>query len=187
MIVRIPLFVLLVAAVTVFACTRTGSYIDPTVGGECRGCTTDELRALCTDGKDNDGNHLTDCEDPACRDVARCAAVIGPEDNVGACSDGVDNDGNGYIDCVDRSCVTTEACKSKEKGDENTNGACADGLDNDWNGYIDCGDRSCQIDAVSISEETNAYCSDGKDNDGNGFTDCSDHSCSKNTAITVCK
>ena len=62
--------------------------------------------ALCHDGRDNDCDNLTDCDDVNC--VPFCGASVdggrdgcvarGPENTNAACSNGVDDDCDGYID-----------------------------------------------------------------------------------------
>jgi len=54
---------------------------------------------VCTDGIDNDGDGLIDCEDPSCNSIG-----IICENNMVTCMDGVDNDGDGDIDCDDLDC-----------------------------------------------------------------------------------
>ena len=56
----------------------------------------DAADAPCRDEVDNDGDGLTDAEDPGCRDLA-AAQRFGFE-RVAECADGVDNDGDGLID-----------------------------------------------------------------------------------------
>ncbi len=58
-----------------------------------------EVEDDCTDGADNDGDGLIDCEDDDCVDACM-------ED----CSDKVDNDGDGLVDCDDDECVGDLAC-----------------------------------------------------------------------------
>jgi len=53
----------------------------------------------CTDGADNDGDGLADCEDDDCVDFCM-------ED----CTDGIDNDGDGAIDCDDDECFADPIC-----------------------------------------------------------------------------
>ncbi len=142
----------------------------------------------CTDGKDNDGDGLTDCDDPDCKamgttEIPGPGATVCPEieNTVYACSDGIDNDGNGYTDCKDNNCKKTTAC-CVPTGPENTLEACSDGIDNDCNGYLDCNDNSCKklaVCCVPTGPETSLdACSDGVDNDCDGYIDCKDRSCS---------
>jgi hypothetical protein len=102
--------------------------------------------ADCSDGMDNDGNGLVDCNDPNCAILKIChdgaaAAQPVPENTMQACSDGLDNDGDSFIDCADQDCSALTVCA--KPGGENTAEACSDGLDNDGNGFIDCKETSC--------------------------------------------
>ena len=83
----------------------------------------------CSDGVDNDGDGLTDCEEPSCN----CTAPT-TETN---CGDGVDNDGDGLIDCQDRDdCGGSVLCEND----------CGDGVDNDGDGFFDYYDGDCLAD-----------------------------------------
>ncbi|MFA5624834.1 MAG: hypothetical protein WC966_07250 [Bradymonadales bacterium] len=161
---------------------------------------------LCSDGIDNDGNGLIDCEDPACLDkgtpesvgpgVIVCphemkdGKVVFLENNLYTCTDGIDNDGDGYVDCMDNSCKQTTACCPTGEQKEISEEECSDGIDNNCNGYIDCADRTCWFNgkgaeycrkikcpAGSSPENTEEACSDGIDNDCNGYIDCVDNKC----------
>ncbi|MBO4351711.1 MAG: hypothetical protein J6A01_12330 [Proteobacteria bacterium] len=163
---------------------------------------------LCTDGLDNDGDTLKDCDDPGCRctdssDIDKCPAthpgatvcpgstdedtgIWQPKENtVFACGDGKDNDGNGYADCKDNNCKQTAACCVKTV-DRESDDLCADGIDNDCNGYTDCTDNNCKKSPLcctpSGAENDQASCSDGIDNDCNGYADCNDNNCKKTEA-----
>ena len=61
----------------------------PDSSGGCQPSST-----TCSDGVDNDGDGLTDCDDSDC---------FGPS-CVEVCDDGVDNDGDGDTDCDDEDC-----------------------------------------------------------------------------------
>ena len=79
----------------------------------------------CDDGVDNDGDELTDCDDPDCARQACAAGVPGAVcvdgggdcrggEPVALCGDDLDNDGDGLSDCDDpdcaeRSCLCAEA------------------------------------------------------------------------------
>ena len=65
--------------------------------------TTHESRGDCFDGLDNDGDGLSDCDDPDCLIYGRCRTV-GVEDGR-FCLDGIDNDGDGLADCMDDDCM----------------------------------------------------------------------------------
>jgi hypothetical protein len=77
---------------------------------------------ICNDGKDNDSNGLTDCEDPACGP----GAVCGP---------------NGLACAQAQSC---SACSGNGGLAESHESTCGDGFDNDCDGAIDCADPDCQ-------------------------------------------
>ncbi len=57
---------------------------------------------ICGNGIDDDGDGLTDCEDPACTEYIDCYESD--------CNDGIDNDGDGLIDCDDPDCSNYENC-----------------------------------------------------------------------------
>ncbi len=63
---------------------------------------------LCSDGIDNDGNTLVDCDDSSCFAVAFCSISI--ENTLAVCSDQIDNDKDGLIDCDDPKCGVFDAC-----------------------------------------------------------------------------
>lgn len=87
----------------------------------------------CNDGIDNDGDGLTDCEEPTCD----CAAVE-------ICNDGIDNDGDGLIDCQDQDdCGASTSCEND----------CGDGIDNDGDGFYDYYDGDC----LSTPDNPNNY------------------------------
>ncbi len=105
------------------------------------------IRPECSDTLDNDGDGLTDAEDPDCYGetdttesggVAARPAAGSPASSNGAiayCADGLDNDGDGLTDAEDPACTG------------NANGEalpqCADGIDNDGDGLTDTDDESC--------------------------------------------
>ena len=116
----------------------------------------------CSDGIDNDGNGLIDCDDPGCKTKGTPEAP-GPgdtvcpdkENNIYVCADGKDNDGNGYVDCEDNSCKGTAVCCIATGTEGDTIESCSDGIDNDCNGYVDCNDNSC---SRSTKTEVVEYC-----------------------------
>ncbi len=63
----------------------------------------DDLSEICDDGIDDNGDGLTDCNDPECMTSQACL----PES---ACHDGIDDDGDGWTDCADSDCVATAPC-----------------------------------------------------------------------------
>ena len=88
--------------------------------------------AACHDGRDNDGDSKTDCDDSDCYDFC-----YSPENTDAACHDTFDNDGDGKTDCDD------PECRSFCLEPENTEAKCKDGIDNDGNDLTDCEDSSC--------------------------------------------
>ncbi len=58
----------------------------------------------CTDGRDNDGNGLLDCEDAVCMEHPSCMEVLDE------CNDGRDNDRDGMADCEDDDCWQLGVC-----------------------------------------------------------------------------
>lgn len=150
---------------------------------------------ICTDSLDNDGNGLTDCDDPACTGTASCQPLP-PE----VCTDGLDNDGNTLTDCDDPVCIGTGSCESpvaeicNDAIDNNGDSLldcedplcstatyclpenCNDDIDNNSDGLTDCEDPVC-VDTSVCRPPPVEICDDGLDNDGNGFTDCDDSKC----------
>jgi hypothetical protein len=115
---------------------------------------------FCTNGLDDDGDGLVDCNDPVC--TAHPACLVAAE----VCTDGVDNDGDGLVDCSDPDCFTQPGCALVE--------LCDDGTDNDADGLVDCQDIDCIGDINCVGIET---CTDGVDNSSNGLIDCQDPTC----------
>jgi hypothetical protein len=58
----------------------------------------------CTDGTDDDGDGLIDCQDGDCASAAGCPTT---ETH---CADSADNDGDGALDCNDGDCFGDPAC-----------------------------------------------------------------------------
>ena len=113
----------------------------------------------CTDGVDNDGDTLIDCEDPNCSDNVAC-----PEN----CSNLIDDDADGDIDCLDSECATIEPCVET---------ICDDSLDGDNDTFTDCADTDCSDDPAC--PET---CDNSVDDDADGDIDCADSECTCNAA-----
>ena len=146
---------------------------------------------LCSDGLDNDGDGLIDCDDPECPFTSPwCGEQLGSippverrKDNIYICLDGVDNDRNGQFDCGDRKCQgIQETCCLREFSDE----LCSDGIDNDGNGFADCADFGCSRGTyvtvcgpteISGGRGPEEACSDGFDPDADGKVDCEDEDC----------
>ena len=74
---------------------------------------------ICDDlGVDEDGDGLTDCNDPDCAGIGNCPQ---PETD---CTNGQDDDDDGDVDCADSDCSDNPSCPED----------CEDGVDNDADG-----------------------------------------------------
>ena len=82
----------------------------------------------CTGGVDEDGDGLTDCDDPDCDSSGVCPEAI--------CDDAVDNDVDGSTDCDDPDCHSSGMCEVSSFN-------CDDAVDNDGDGLTDCDDPNC--------------------------------------------
>lgn len=165
--------------------TRVVRYDDSTTVETFLGCI-ERPAHQCFDGLDNDGDGLTDADDPACCMDASyydCLLIGNDEDADPPCNDGLDNDADGLVDAEDAEC---SSLMYSELGNEP---ACADGWDNDRDGLADLEDPDCNADS-SHSRETAPMCSDGLDNDGDGMTDEDDPECgsgwSEDTSLPGC-
>ncbi len=72
------------------------------------GSTGASTPEVCSDGRDNDLDGLTDCDDPDCLGDASC--VVAPVAEAGFCGDGIDNDNDGLFDCDDADCASDATC-----------------------------------------------------------------------------
>ena len=109
----------------------------------------------CSNGLDDDGDNLVDCNDPDCQ---------------------VDADGDGWTTC-DGDCNdgdasvypgATEVCDGV---DNDCNGQIDEGFDNDNDGWTTC-DGDCDDTDASINPGAPEDCDDGLDNDCDGTVDC---------------
>jgi len=102
-------------------------------------CTSEAARACnegggavecaCADGKDNDGNGLADCDDPACKDDPACPTCeTGKTNCSGTCVDTSTDEAN--CGSCGHACQTGETCE---------NGTCNEG-DQCGTGETRCGD-----------------------------------------------
>ena len=156
------------------------------------GSVDENTTALCSDGKDNDGDTLIDCEDPGCLTMTLpespgntvCPHTTGEDGSVSivenndyTCSDGKDNDGNGFADCSDRNCKQLRYCCPAPAA-ENSLEACSDGVDNDCDGYTDCASYTCTRANRGATQEAIDFCMTEKCPDGvseeNSVDACSD-------------
>jgi hypothetical protein len=143
----------------------------------------------CTDGEDNDGDTLADCDDDDCATDPTCYESD--------CEDGIDQDGDTFIDCDDEDCYGEDGCCGDGNCDPVEN-ACDDGLeaymcpddcgrprpnernrcenelDDDCDGCTDAGDSDCG------AIETD--CDDEADDDCDGDIDCDDRDCEEDEA-----
>ncbi len=103
---------------------------------------SERTQPTCSDGLDNDGNGLVDCQELPCAEFSFCQ-----ERSEVTCADGLDNDLDGAIDCQDPGCCVTAQCQATKACGEQAAAACADGLDNNDNGRVDCNDFSCAAQA----------------------------------------
>lgn len=123
----------------------------------------------CQDGKDNDGDGLTDLDDPGCSS----STDDDEGDGTSQCQDGKDNDGDGLTD------LTDPGCSSKQDNNEGDGTSqCQDGKDNDGDGLTDLTDPGCSSKQDNNEGDGTSQCQDGKDNDGDGLVDMDDPGCS---------
>ncbi|MFH1064422.1 MAG: hypothetical protein V1729_05050 [Candidatus Woesearchaeota archaeon] len=143
----------------------------------------------CEDDFDNDGDGLTDCNDPTtCKGLSGeilnltglCRPCAGVE-NISAesCRDRDDNDYDSLVDCADPDCAGIPGPGSTTCGLLEIN--CTNLIDDDYDGLIDQNDPDC-TGATYTDELGPGQCDDNLDNDDDGKTDCSDSDCN-NTMI----
>ncbi|MCA9526625.1 MAG: hypothetical protein KC549_10060 [Myxococcales bacterium] len=112
----------------------------------------------CENGRDDDGDGLVDCDDPACQLHPACWR---PE----ICDNGVDDNGNGLTDCDDPDCRGTPMCWVEE--------ICDNGVDDNDNGATDCEEATCFGAHPACIE----ICDNGLDDNRDGLADCDDPLC----------
>ena len=144
------------------------------VNPECKGDGAGEgpTRSDCLDGRDNDGDGLTDAaQDPSCDDGGlesgkRPAAAQPPPPPAATsdCGDGRDNDGDGLTDTAqDPDCLTGAVEAGTPKVNAGGDGGpdtparsqsdCGDGRDNDGDGLIDTAqDPGCEKDRLEADD-----------------------------------
>lgn len=149
-------------------CTVPGGIVETKEGQATGGATF-----TCNDGKDNDCDGKTDCNDSDCTGLSCDATGKQCPQTGGACGlcpygqlvetscdDGVDNDCNGSKDCADSSCKSALAscgpngmrctgagacaCTGNGGTTQAAETSCADGADNDCDGRADCQESYCQ-------------------------------------------
>ena len=125
----------------------------------------------CDDGRDNDSDGFTDCDDQDCTGTPACTQnnvnninninnVTNPE----ICDNGVDDDGDSLIDCDDPDCATDLACWLE---------ICDNGIDDNEDNLVDCDDPDC-ITADNCRTE---ICNNTIDDNGDSLIDCADPEC----------
>ncbi|HHH31262.1 MAG TPA: hypothetical protein ENK57_23345 [Polyangiaceae bacterium] len=136
--------------------------------GELESLPSAEVRVLalggvaaCSDGIDNDGDGLTDLDDPDCESPSDADEAHVPE-----CADGIDNDMDGDTDFG-----SDLGCRSVLDDSEAGAAECADGLDNDGDGMIDFPDDPGCASADDPYERSVPACSNGLDDDMDGQID----------------
>jgi len=162
-----------------------------TTSGECKahgGAKNKETGKQCFDGKDNDGDGKSDCDDKDCKKDPRSRLLCKFTETGRECFDGKDNDHDGHSDCADQDCLNNPAVRARCRAmhrhvNHETGKACFDGIDNDKDHLFDCDDPDCRKDPRSAAHckhtETGKECFDGRDNDRDGKTDCQDKDCLK--------
>lgn len=135
--------------------------------GHCR--ETGDVEA-CAGGVDEDGDGLTDCDDPDCEGTLSCA---GGGEDAEICDDGDDNDGDGDVDCDDADCAADTACAPDAE-------ICDNDRDDDGDSLVDCIDEDCADDPACVVD--GERCTGGADDDGDGLVDCADPDCSESPA-----
>lgn len=172
-------------------------------GGHCfNGACAHETS--CSDGIDNDGDGLTDCQDPQCLH-RRCQqnGVCTAEKQcvVEICTNGIDDNGDGLVDCQDAlacpapATLATPACCGTAWTDAASDvlhcGSCAN--DCTVGHSAECGSVSCVAGKCSYGSapdrttcsagvccgggcvpDRETSCTDGIDNNCDGLTDCQD-------------
>ncbi len=133
----------------------------------------EQAESTCSDGFDNDGDGLIDCDDSDCTAAPACDPPA-----IEDCDDGVDNDGDTMVDCQDEECIgdtgpSGEVCQQPES-------SCGDTFDNDGDLRIDCDDSDCAADPLCQSP-VQEVCDDGIDNDDDTLVDCQDDECTGQT------
>ncbi len=146
------------------------------------GCDFLEGSPRCSDGRDNDGDGLTDAFDPQCT-VRGAYAPLRNSESAFQCSDGVDNDGDGDIDQNDSGCLVNGVYQPERDTEVVFNNVfhCSDGIDNDGDNVADADDPECIVNGVYQPnrefESPANLCADGLDNDGDNVIDENDPAC----------
>jgi hypothetical protein len=130
------------------------------------GKEVEQGREECTDGIDNDGDGLIDCEESYCDPV--CVEV---------CTDYVDNDGDGFNGCDDVKCAGQRCFTPHE--------VCGNQLDEDANGLMECEDPAC-AETPKCRALLPEICDNGVDDNVDGLSDCDDDECALASTCEQC-
>ena len=122
---------------------------------------------LCSNGREDDGDGLLDCDDPDCASVGNCPAP--PE----ICGNGKDDDGDRVQDCRDADCADSNPHPPCTE-------ICGNLADDDDDGYPDCYDDDCSAHPACVPRAED--CSNNWDDDFDGAADCNDFDCSVDVA-----
>lgn len=101
----------------------------------------------CTNGRDDDGDGKTDCEDLDCMELRAdiCFQIVE------ICDDGISNDFDGLVDCADPDCANSPAC-NEGNPDDPINGECDANGDFDADGVLDCHDVCPDVAGVASNQ-----------------------------------
>jgi hypothetical protein len=157
---------------------------DGFVDGQCGGQDCDDgnpqikpgVNELCSDGKDNNCDGLTDCGDPQCFGQPNCACTASEI----KCQDTADDDCDGLTDCADPDCASTPACQCLPAE------ICGNNKDDDCNGLSECTDPACAASPACQCQASETSCGDGKDDDCDGLFDCADPDCASGDPLCAC-
>ncbi len=125
----------------------------------------------CADGFDNDGDGVSDADDPDCQGEFAVEWADSACPQRAGCADGIDNNGDGLVDRDDPTCAAGDGRWEGEPP------ACANGIDDDGDGLVDREDLGCRTEADNDERpagdglESGSQCADGQDNDGDGLID----------------
>ena len=173
----------------VYGCTDSNANnYDVLATADDGSCTYDPGVENCSNGIDDDGDTLVDCDDPDCDacvvDVYGCtdssatnynalatvdngSCTYPPGSDPEICDNGLDDDGDTFVDCYDSECRYFISCIDEVYG-------CADSSATNYNVLVTIDDGSCTYPPGSFSE----ICDNGLDDDGDTLVDCRDPDCS---------
>ncbi len=151
-------------------CTFQVNVGAPCEGGHCDstgGCVKPSVEVDCSNGLDDNGNDLADCDDPDCLKQAcndKDACTDGEVCGAGVCVDGKRRLCELPPDPCHEPvgmCQPDGLCTYTQKA---PGSSCGQGL-------------SCAKDGTCVTEESGKTCFNGVDDDGDGARDCEDPGC----------